>query len=63
MQKDDGSILLVSRVAMGQHIPAPVPRGALPPLIRNSFVPYTPPVEEVAYTIEGVIEGSFAWQP
>ena len=30
MQKDAPSILSVSRVAMGQHIPAPVPRGSLP---------------------------------
>ncbi len=25
--------------------------------------PRTPPVEEVTYSIEGVPEGSFAWQP
>ena len=30
------------------------------PLIRNSYVPSTPPVEEAAYPIEGVPEGSFA---
>ena len=63
MQKDAGSILSVSRAAMGKHIPAPLPRGALPPIIRINFVPSTPPVEEVAYSIEGVHEGSFAWQP
>ncbi len=62
MQKDAPSIISVSRVAMGQPIPAPVLRGALPP-INRSFVPSTPPVEEVAYSIEGVPEGSFAWQP
>jgi hypothetical protein len=51
MQKDAPSILLVSQAAMGQHIPAPVPRGALPPIIRKRFVSSTPPVEEVAYSI------------
>ena len=63
MQKDAGSILSVSRATMGQHIPALVPRGALPPIIRNRCVPSTPPVKKVAYSIEGVPEGSFAWQP
>jgi hypothetical protein len=63
MQKDVGSILSISRVAMGQHVPAPVPRWALPPIIRSSCVMSTSPVEEVAYSIEGVLEGSFAWQP
>ena len=63
MQKDDGSFLSVSRGAMGQHIPARVLRGALSPIIRNNFVPSTPPVEEVAYFIEGVPESSFAWPP
>ncbi len=63
MQKDAGSILSVSRAAMGQHSPAPMPRGALLPIIRNSCVLFTPPVEGVAYSVEGVPEGSFAWQP
>jgi len=63
MQKNVGSILSVTRDAMGQHISVGVPRGALPLIIRNSFVPSTPPVDEVAYSIEGVPEGSFAWQP
>ncbi len=39
---------------MGQHIPALVPRGALPPIIRSSYVLSTPPVEAAAYSIEGV---------
>ena len=63
MQKDAPAILSVSRVAMGQHIPAPALRGALPPITRISFVPSTPPVEEVTYSTEGVPEGPFAWQP
>ncbi len=46
MQKDVVSILSVSRAAMGQPIPALVPRGALPPIIRSSGVLSTPPVEE-----------------
>ncbi len=63
MQKDVGSILSVSPAAMGQHIPAPLPRGALPPIIRNSCVLSTLAVEAVAYSIEGVPEGSLACQP
>ena len=62
MQKDAPSILSVSRAAMGQHIPAPVPRGALPPIIR-SFVPSTPPVEEVAYSIEGSVRAPSLGNP
>jgi hypothetical protein len=62
MQKDAMSILSVSRAAMGQQIPAPMPRVALPPIIRSSGVPSTHPVEEVTYSIEWVPEGSFAWQ-
>ncbi len=63
MQKYAMPIPLVSRAAMGQLIPAYVPLGALPPITRNSCVPPTHAVEEVAYSIEGIREGSFAWQP
>ncbi len=63
MQKDVPSILSVSRAAMGQRIPVPAPHGALPQLLHNSCDLPSPPTEEVACSIEGVPEGSFAWQP
>jgi hypothetical protein len=63
MQKDAPFILAISRVDMGKHIPAPVPREGATPAHSQSFVQPTPPREEVAYSIEGFLEGSFAWQP
>jgi hypothetical protein len=39
-----------------------VPLGAPPVVIRNSYVPSTPPAEEASYSVEGVPEISFAWQ-
>ncbi len=63
MQKDGGSILSFSRDAMGHHIPAQVPHGALPPIIRNNFVASTPPVEEVAYSIAGSLRAPSLGNP
>ena len=63
MKRNVPSILYVSLAAMGERIPPPVPRGAPPPVIRSNFVPSTLPVEAVAYSVEGIAEGSFAWHP
>ena len=63
MKKNTSSILSVSLAAMGQPARrAPAPLGAPPLPIHSDYVPSTPPTDEVAYNMEGVPAGSFAWQ-
>ena len=63
MKKDATSILSVSLAAMGQPARrAPTPLGAPPLPIRNDYVPSTPHTNEAAYNVDGVPDGSFAWQ-
>ena len=63
MKKDASSILSVSLAAMGQPARRATARLGAPPLpIRSDYVPATPPLDEAPYDVEGVPDGSFAWQ-
>ena len=63
MKKDAIAILSVSLAAMGQPARrAPAPFGAPPLPMRSDYMPSTPPTDEAPYCVEGVPDGSFAWE-